>query len=179
MQLLERRSRRGGERTRRDAGTSGAPTPTLQLLAMQKVEGSNPFSRSPEVLHLQAVFMRAIGSCVCLVPDRNRTVAGPRGGDTGDREPDPTDDALVGEDPASEQDIAQGQGDGPLPARGLVPVSPSASTEPGWREGVPARPGRGGGRPRSRAGRASSAGGARGPRWCVRSDRGASRCRCS
>jgi hypothetical protein len=33
---------------------------------MQKVEGSNPISRSQEGLHLQAFFMRAVGWCVCV-----------------------------------------------------------------------------------------------------------------
>jgi hypothetical protein len=35
------------------------------LLAMQKVEGSNPFSRSREGPYLQAFFVRAVGWCVC------------------------------------------------------------------------------------------------------------------
>jgi hypothetical protein len=34
---------------------------TPLLLAMQKVEGSNPFSRSLEGLHLQVFFVRAVG----------------------------------------------------------------------------------------------------------------------
>jgi hypothetical protein len=33
----------------------------LALLAMQKVEGSNPFSRSREGLHLQVFFVLAVG----------------------------------------------------------------------------------------------------------------------
>ena len=40
---------------------------------MQKVEGSNPFSRFPEGPHLQAFFGCAVGLCVCFAPDRNRT----------------------------------------------------------------------------------------------------------
>ncbi len=40
---------------------------------MQKVEGSNPFSRSRKGLHLQAFFACAVGLCVCFAPDRNRT----------------------------------------------------------------------------------------------------------
>ena len=40
---------------------------------MQKVEGSNPFSRFPEGLPLQAFFGCAVGLCVCFAPDRNRT----------------------------------------------------------------------------------------------------------
>jgi hypothetical protein len=34
---------------------------------MQKVEGSNPFSRFEEGLHFQVVFVRAVGWCVCIV----------------------------------------------------------------------------------------------------------------
>jgi hypothetical protein len=40
---------------------------------MQKVEGSNPFSRFREGLHLQVFFVCAVGLCVCLAPDRNWT----------------------------------------------------------------------------------------------------------
>src|SRR5918997_3953046 len=40
---------------------------------MQKVEGSNPFSRSLKGLHLQVFFVNAVGWCVCIAPDRNRT----------------------------------------------------------------------------------------------------------
>ena len=40
------------------------------LLAMQKVEGSTPFSRFVEGLHLQAFFMDAVGLCVCFAPDQ-------------------------------------------------------------------------------------------------------------
>jgi hypothetical protein len=36
------------------------------MLAMQKVEGSNPFSRSRKGLHLQAFFVHAAGWCVCI-----------------------------------------------------------------------------------------------------------------
>jgi hypothetical protein len=43
------------------------------LLAMQKVEGSNPFSRFRKHLHLQVLFVGAVGWCGCVVPDRNRT----------------------------------------------------------------------------------------------------------
>jgi hypothetical protein len=32
---------------------------------MQKVEGSNPFSRFGKGLHLQAFFADAVGWCVC------------------------------------------------------------------------------------------------------------------
>ena len=39
---------------------------------MQKVEGSNPFSRSLKGLHLQVFFVNAVGWCVCIAPDRNR-----------------------------------------------------------------------------------------------------------
>jgi hypothetical protein len=33
---------------------------------MQKVEGSNPFSRFSKGLHLQVFFVRAVGWCVCV-----------------------------------------------------------------------------------------------------------------
>jgi hypothetical protein len=39
---------------------------------MQKVEGSNPFSRSQEGLHLQAFFVRAAGWTFCVGPDSIR-----------------------------------------------------------------------------------------------------------
>jgi hypothetical protein len=39
------------------------------LLAMQKVEGSNPFSRFQKGVHLQAFFVRAVGKCVCVGSD--------------------------------------------------------------------------------------------------------------
>jgi hypothetical protein len=38
------------------------------LLAMQKVEGSNPFSRFEKGLYLQAFFACAVGLCVCVGP---------------------------------------------------------------------------------------------------------------
>jgi hypothetical protein len=40
---------------------------------MQKVEGSNPFSRSQKGTHLQAFFACAVGLCVCVGSDRLRT----------------------------------------------------------------------------------------------------------
>jgi hypothetical protein len=40
---------------------------------MQKVVGSNPISRFAKGLYLQAFFVRAVGWCVCVAPDRNRT----------------------------------------------------------------------------------------------------------
>jgi hypothetical protein len=40
---------------------------------MQKVVGSNPISRSPKGLRLQAFFVCAVGLYVCFGPDRNRT----------------------------------------------------------------------------------------------------------
>jgi len=43
------------------------------LLAMQKVVGSNPISRSRKGLRLQVFFVGAVGWCVCFAPDRNRT----------------------------------------------------------------------------------------------------------
>jgi hypothetical protein len=36
---------------------------------MQKVEGSNPFSRSRERLHLQAFFVVAVGWAFCIGMD--------------------------------------------------------------------------------------------------------------
>jgi hypothetical protein len=36
---------------------------------MQKVEGSNPFSRFEKVGHLQAFFACAVGLCVCIGSD--------------------------------------------------------------------------------------------------------------
>ena len=44
---------------------------------MQKVEGSNPFSRSQKGLHLQGFFMCAVGLCVCVWSDSLRTRRGP------------------------------------------------------------------------------------------------------
>jgi hypothetical protein len=35
---------------------------------MQKVEGSNPFSRFRKGLHLQAFFVAAVTKCVCVLP---------------------------------------------------------------------------------------------------------------
>jgi hypothetical protein len=40
---------------------------------MQKVEGSNPFSRSQKGTHLQAFFACAVGLCVCVGSDWLRT----------------------------------------------------------------------------------------------------------
>jgi hypothetical protein len=40
---------------------------------MQKVVGSNPISRFRKGVHLQVFFVRAVGWCVCVAPDRNRT----------------------------------------------------------------------------------------------------------
>jgi hypothetical protein len=48
------------------AGDIGAERETHLLLAMQKVEGSNPFSRFRKGLHLQAFFLGAVGWCVCI-----------------------------------------------------------------------------------------------------------------
>jgi hypothetical protein len=44
---------------------------------MQKVEGSNPFSRSREGLHLQVFFVGAVGWCVGVGSDSLRTRRGP------------------------------------------------------------------------------------------------------
>jgi hypothetical protein len=41
------------------------------LLAMQKVEGSNPFSRSRKGLHLQVFFVSSVGLCVCVAGGLN------------------------------------------------------------------------------------------------------------
>jgi hypothetical protein len=38
---------------------------------MQKVVGSNPISRFPKGLHLQAFFVRAVGWCVCVARHPN------------------------------------------------------------------------------------------------------------
>jgi hypothetical protein len=48
-----------------EAGDLRAYEPEL-LLAMQKVEGSNPFSRFREGLHLQVFLVGAVGWCVCV-----------------------------------------------------------------------------------------------------------------
>jgi hypothetical protein len=37
------------------------------LLAMQKVEGSNPLSRFREDVHLQVYFVGPVGWCVCVI----------------------------------------------------------------------------------------------------------------
>jgi hypothetical protein len=55
------------------AALFGAGPEARVLLAMQKVEGSNPFSRFLETAHLQVFFVGAVGWCVYVVPDRNRT----------------------------------------------------------------------------------------------------------
>jgi hypothetical protein len=36
---------------------------------MQKVEGSNPFSRFAKDMHLQVFFVHAVGLCVCVAGD--------------------------------------------------------------------------------------------------------------
>jgi hypothetical protein len=51
------------------AGDIGAERETHLLLAMQKVEGSNPFSRSLKDLLLQVFFVDAVGLCVCIRSD--------------------------------------------------------------------------------------------------------------
>jgi hypothetical protein len=60
---------------RKIAGSFSAGREAGVLLAMQKVEGSNPFSRFGKDLHLQVFFVNAVGWCVCVAPDRNRTRA--------------------------------------------------------------------------------------------------------
>jgi hypothetical protein len=47
---------------------------------MQKVEGSNPFSRSRKVLHLQVFFVPAVGWCVCVAGHPLGTGGAARGG---------------------------------------------------------------------------------------------------
>jgi hypothetical protein len=54
---------------RRFAGDICTEQETHLLLAMQKVEGSNPFSRSQKGRHLQAFFACAVGLCVCVGSD--------------------------------------------------------------------------------------------------------------
>jgi hypothetical protein len=46
------------------AGSFSAAREAWILLAMQKVVGSNPISRSLEGLHFAGLFMRAVGWCV-------------------------------------------------------------------------------------------------------------------
>ena len=41
----------------------------MDLLAMQRVAGSNPFSRFREGLHLQAFFSSSVVLCVCIAGD--------------------------------------------------------------------------------------------------------------
>jgi hypothetical protein len=50
------------------------------LLAMQKVVGSNPISRSPKGLHLQVFFVGAVGWCVCIAGHPMGTRPTTRGG---------------------------------------------------------------------------------------------------
>jgi hypothetical protein len=51
------------------AGLFSAERGARVLLAMQKVEGSNPFSRFEKGLHLQVFFVAAVGLCVCVGSD--------------------------------------------------------------------------------------------------------------
>jgi hypothetical protein len=53
-------------RTRAFAGDIGAEQETHVLLAMQKVEGSNPFSRFRKGLDLQVFFVAAVEQGVCV-----------------------------------------------------------------------------------------------------------------
>ena len=48
------------------AGDMRAEQETRVLLAMQKVEGSNPFSRFRKGLYLQVFFVGAVAWCVCV-----------------------------------------------------------------------------------------------------------------
>jgi hypothetical protein len=62
----------GGTRSRGRSGVFAAIarcTKSRVLLAMQKVEGSNPFSRFEKGLYLQAFFACAVGLCVCVGSD--------------------------------------------------------------------------------------------------------------
>jgi hypothetical protein len=52
-------------RTATFAGNIGAEPETHVLLAMQKVEGSNPFSRFVKDLHLQVFLVSAVALFVC------------------------------------------------------------------------------------------------------------------
>jgi hypothetical protein len=54
-----------GLRTPAFAGDIRREREPSSLLAMQKVEGSNPFSRFEKGLHLQAFLVCAVGWCVC------------------------------------------------------------------------------------------------------------------
>jgi hypothetical protein len=49
------------------------------LIAMQKVEGSNPFSRSRKGVRLQAFLMRAADWCVCVAGHPSGTRRATRG----------------------------------------------------------------------------------------------------
>src|SRR5918992_1178094 len=51
------------------AGNIGVEHGSHVLLAMQKVVGSNPFSRFEKGLHLQAFFVPAVGLCLCVAGD--------------------------------------------------------------------------------------------------------------
>jgi hypothetical protein len=51
------------------AGDIGAERETHFLLAMQKVEGSNPFSRFAKGLRLQVFFVGAVALFVCIRSD--------------------------------------------------------------------------------------------------------------
>jgi hypothetical protein len=53
---------------------------TRVLLAMQKVEGSNPFSRLAKGLHLQAFFVCTVGWCRCVAGHPLGTRRKSRGG---------------------------------------------------------------------------------------------------
>jgi hypothetical protein len=51
-----------------------------RLLAMQKVEGSNPFSRFVKGLHLQVFLLGAVGWSVCITGHPMGTRRPTRGG---------------------------------------------------------------------------------------------------
>jgi hypothetical protein len=56
-------------KTRAFAGNIRTEHEQQELLAMQKVEGSNPFSRSRKGLHLQVFFVHAVALFVCVRSD--------------------------------------------------------------------------------------------------------------
>jgi hypothetical protein len=62
------------------AGDIGAERETHVLLAMQKVVGSNPISRSRKGLRLQVYFVGAVGWCVCVAGHPAGTRRPPRHG---------------------------------------------------------------------------------------------------
>jgi hypothetical protein len=62
-------ARRGGAENGSFAGPFNSGREAGVLLAMQKVEGSNPFSRFEKGLHLQAFFVAAVALFLCIRSD--------------------------------------------------------------------------------------------------------------